>query len=1077
MKRALLITMLALSPTGLGAQDDDRGRLQALLEDALSDDAARQVRIEGFRGALNSQASLDRLTIADEDGIWLTLEEVTLDWTRSALFSRALEVNELTAGRLELARLPQSDSSLPDAETTPFSLPELPLSIRIDHTAIDRVEIGAPVLGQDLAFTVEGTATLADGAADAALQLERLDGPLGRFRLTAGFENETRSAVIDMLFEEEAGGLAASLLGIPGAPSLSLSVDGQGPLTDFAAGFALETDGEPRLTGDLDIAQSDSGVQTIALDMSGDVTAIVLPQYRDFFGPDVSLIARVTQDATGVLTADPLHLETAAIALDGQVVLNAARQPESFMLIGQINPADGDRVRLPIADGAISIGDARLDVGYTRSLGNSWTGRFALTDLIASELTAETVTLDISGEITEADQGLSAVTALMSADAAGLGHTDDATASVMGETATIETFLAWQRDAPVSLMDLRVAAGDLTLTGQASADLAEARLDLSYDLAAESADLSRFAPFAGDGLAGAARLSVAGTAEALSGAFDATVTGETTGLRLAPGLPSGLFAGTTALDIAVRRNETGLVLDQLQLQNQELTVAGSGRLSSADSEILASVRFRNVGLFTSALSGPARADGRLSRETGTAPWVAEADLAGPGGTTLALNGDVGLPGGAVDLGLTGRVPLGLADRFIAPQTVRGNLALNMRMTGTPDLENMSGTLTTSGTTIAAPALGLSLAHLSANAEIANGSARLTTDGTLGSGGRVSASGSVGFSAPGLPARIDIALDEAVLIDPELYELAIPRARLTYAGDLSGSAMLSGEIGIGQSEIRVPESSLGSTEPIPDITHLHETPAQRRTRGFAGLLDRNDDSAGNSQTALDLTISAPGRIFLRGRGLDAELGGTLRVRGTTANALPDGRFDLIRGRLGILGQRLDLVEGSATLSGSFDPFIRLVAQSRVGEYLIRIILEGPASAPEVRFASEPELPQDEVLAQLFFGRSISSLSPLQALQLADAVAGLAGGGSGGGIFSNLRENLGLDDLDIQTSEDGSAALRAGRYLSDNVYTDVTVGGQEGAIVNLNIDLTPSITARGSFGAEGDSSLGLFFERDY
>jgi translocation and assembly module TamB len=69
------------------------------------------------------------------------------------------------------------------------------------------------------------------------------------------------------------------------------------------------------------------------------------------------------------------------------------------------------------------------------------------------------------------------------------------------------------------------------------------------------------------------------------------------------------------------------------------------------------------------------------------------------------------------------------------------------------------------------------------------------------------------------------------------------------------------------------------------------------------------------------------------------------------------------------------------------------------------------------------------------------------------------------------------MDVQTDAEGNAAVRAGRYLSDNVYTDVTVGGGGEADISLNIDLTPNITARGSFSSDGSSSLGVFFERDY
>ena len=41
----------------------------------------------------------------------------------------------------------------------------------------------------------------------------------------------------------------------------------------------------------------------------------------------------------------------------------------------------------------------------------------------------------------------------------------------------------------------------------------------------------------------------------------------------------------------------------------------------------------------------------------------------------------------------------------------------------------------------------------------------------------------------------------------------------------------------------------------------------------------------------------------------------------------------------------------------------------------------------------------------------------------------------GILSQLRGATGLDDLDIITEEDGATAVRAGKYLDDNIYLDV------------------------------------------
>ena len=227
--------------------------------------------------------------------------------------------------------------------------------------------------------------------------------------------------------------------------------------------------------------------------------------------------------------------------------------------------------------------------------------------------------------------------------------------------------------------------------------------------------------------------------------------------------------------------------------------------------------------------------------------------------------------------------------------------------------------------------------------------------------------------------------------------------------------------------------------------------------------------------LDLTILAPGQIFVRGRGLDAELGGSLTIGGTTAQPIPAGQFDLIRGRLDILQQRFELDEGRISLLGDFSPYLRLVAATEAPDGTeVRIVLDGEVQNLQVTFDSSPQLPQDEVLARLLFGRDIQSISPLQAVQLAAAISTLAGGGPG--LIDQFRTGLGLDDFDVTSTEGGGTAVRLGRYLSENVYTDVTVG-TEGTEASINLDLTDDLTVRGAVSAEGGTTLGIYFERDY
>ena len=83
----------------------------------------------------------------------------------------------------------------------------------------------------------------------------------------------------------------------------------------------------------------------------------------------------------------------------------------------------------------------------------------------------------------------------------------------------------------------------------------------------------------------------------------------------------------------------------------------------------------------------------------------------------------------------------------------------------------------------------------------------------------------------------------------------------------------------------------------------------------------------------------------------------------------------------------------------------------------------------------------------------------------------------GLRKAFGDHVVLDDLDLTTDEEGDISVRAGKYLSDNLYTDVQVDADGTSKINLNLDVSQELTARGSVGSDGDSTVGLFYERDY
>ncbi|QUJ77213.1 translocation/assembly module TamB domain-containing protein [Sulfitobacter albidus] len=1431
--------LLAFAVQPAAAQEEGEGFLTRQIQNVLSG-AGRDVDIVGFRGALSSSASFDRMTIADDEGIWLTLEDVVLDWNRSALLRGRLEVEELSAALIDLARLPNGDpDALPSAEAQPFTfptLPDLPVSIDIEQLNANEISLGESILGQAVSLSLEARAQLNDTGLDAKFTASRIDGARGVFDITAVLG---RDNVLDLAItaQEAEDGIAATLMNIPGTPSVDLTLTAAGPLSDLPITLQLDTDGEERLAGEINLAEEGDAAdpdRRITADIGGDLTAIILPEYRDFFGRDVSLRADALIGADGSIAVSDLALLAAAVDLTGDLALAPDGWPQRIDLEGTVARADGEPVLLPGGNGDVTVGRIALDVDYDVANGEAYQAVFDIANLVTAQAQADQVTLRSTGTLSGANGGIGQLRGAVNFATQALALADPALAEAIGPEISGRADINYLTDQPMRISGLDLEGSDYGLTGDLSIDNLTSGVDITLDAGLTASDLSRFSALAGRELAGAAALQLAGEIGALSGTFDLTAQGTTEDIITGIAQADALLEGRTDLNLRAIRNVNGTFLRDLELNNPALLFIGSAELATDNSRVDADLTLRDIstvlpqyegpvtltgsatqdaigwrvdvdadgpydaqirvdglatgpdadidfsarvprisdfaegiegalsangslrqtpegyllqtdasgpydanatinGLITPAVnvafdlslpelsavtpqvSGPLRATGRLRQTadgfeidtdasgpydadlsvTGTltpaldigfdvslpqvaavapqvngplnatgrlrqtddgfeidteasgpynsdlsvqgaltpavdiafdlavpnlaplvpqargplnatgrvrqtergffvdtdargpagsralveglatgpdmsltfdvnapnvaafAPgingalaatgsvqqteaglrvntnatgpyssrarvegvvtgpqaavdfsfampdigrlvdqingplsvdgsankvstgWRLDTDVAGPAGTRASVAGTVA-DSGTLNLDVAGQAPLGLTQPFLEPRVLQGIAQFDLAVNGPPALSSVTGTIRTGNASFTAPNLRLGLEGISADIRLANSRAALDVRAAATGGGGLTATGGIGLGG-GLPADLAIALQGVVVQDPRLYRTTID-GNVNINGPLAGGARIAGDLNVGETVVTVPSTGLTSIGDIPPITHIGAPADNRATRDRAGLLEEgaaSDPTAsggGSGGYPLAIDINAPGRIFVRGRGLDAELGGSLRLTGTTNNIISAGRFELQRGRLDILGKRFDLEEGSATFQGDFVPYIRFVTTTSTESGTVSVIVEGPADSPDVTFSSNPEAPQDEVLAQLLFGRNISEISAFQALQLANAVATLAGRG-GNGVVGNLRDQFGLDDLDVTTTDDGETALRIGKYLTDNVYTDVTAASDGTADVSLNLDITPNLKGKATLGSDGNSSLGIFFERDY
>ncbi|MCA0278877.1 MAG: translocation/assembly module TamB [Proteobacteria bacterium] len=518
-----------------------------------------------------------------------------------------------------------------------------------------------------------------------------------------------------------------------------------------------------------------------------------------------------------------------------------------------------------------------------------------------------------------------------------------------------------------------------------------------------------------------------------------------------PGLgAAGSISGTVKVSGAAANPTVGYDLKVANAATSQTTGAGFGPMNIASDGTFAGGRLT----FQSAIT-----DG-----TG---------LALRGGGTVVTNAPV-----ALDLNFSGPVPFAFLTRTLAAQGMQltGTADVSVQVRGPASSPVIGGSVRASGARLLAAQMGLAINDINLDIAMAQGVARINRlTGNLSTGGQLTASGTVGTdAAQGFPADISIKLTDGRYTDGRVVTANLG-GDIAIKGPMLSAPVLSGTINLARTVISIPEKFPGALSAV-DVKHKNAPKAVIAQQD--AMRPAEKASGGSGALTLDITVNAPNQIFVQGRGLDAELGGSLRLTGSSASPQAMGEFTLRRGRLSILGKRLNFTSGSVGFAGSLVPTINFAAETTASDATVTIGITGQANNPKFSFSSVPALPEDEVLARLIFGRSMSNLSPLQIAQLADAAAQMAGIGGTTSLLSSLRATLGVDDLDIRTNDKGDTSVAVGKYLNDRTYLSIEKGDQPGsgkATIDLNVGR--GVKLRGQATDAGEAKGGIFYEKEY
>lgn len=314
-----------------------------------------------------------------------------------------------------------------------------------------------------------------------------------------------------------------------------------------------------------------------------------------------------------------------------------------------------------------------------------------------------------------------------------------------------------------------------------------------------------------------------------------------------------------------------------------------------------------------------------------------------------------------------------------------------------------------------------------------------------------------------------------------WQITLDKGEMVRRDDLT--ATLSGTLGLKGNKKQVTLSSNLNTDHL--IYYLSEKGGPDVERilidevRYGGIVSSHKPTPQKTfPLNLDLSLHMPNRVFVRGRGLESEWQGDIKVSGTQNKPTVNGQLSIKNGYFEFFDRRFDLRKGAILFDGASPPQPHLdIETSSKGNNMTAVLsLNGLVTNPQLTLASEPEYPQDEILSRLLFDRDSQQLTPSQAISLASAVETLRSGGRG--MLGAARDTIGFDKLELGGDSLETGSVKVGKYLSDTVFLEVERGLSPGSgKVSVELEMTPNITVETEVDENNNSGLGVNWKYDY
>jgi translocation and assembly module TamB len=269
-----------------------------------------------------------------------------------------------------------------------------------------------------------------------------------------------------------------------------------------------------------------------------------------------------------------------------------------------------------------------------------------------------------------------------------------------------------------------------------------------------------------------------------------------------------------------------------------------------------------------------------------------------------------------------------------------------------------------------------------------------------------------------------------------------------------------------------------------------------------------DTASRESTLLqplsaDLNVVIPKNAWLKGQGLDAEIGGTINIRKEPRKPfILLGPLKTIRGNYTFQGKLFKFRKGTVDFLGLEEPNPNLdfEAAARIRRVDIIIRIGGTARDIQLTLDSNPSMEQTDIVSYIMFGKPANSLNDRDSANVERAALNLTGQVAaselkrilGDGFFldtivaaSELKRILGdgffLDTITYEAGDDEKSrgAVAVGKYVTPDVFVKYRQGlsSDQPSEVEASYEVNKNISIQTNVGNEKTTGIDLFWEFDF